>query len=191
MSDVLEIPGFLAPPAREELLAEVRAAAGAAANLLGRDGTAAADLRVRRTTRVEVSPATRARVHRWLEGARERLAAHFGVPLGEAEEPQFLRYQAGDFFVPHQDGNTPMVWDDSRHRRVSVVLFLAPRSAGAAEGAYGGGSLVFHGAPGAPVAEAAAEPGSLVAFRAETTHEVTPVTHGERYTVVTWFRAPA
>jgi SM-20-related protein len=31
-------------------------------------------------------------------------------------------------------------------------------------------------------------PGTLVAYRAETTHEVTPVTHGERFTIVSWFR---
>lgn len=193
MTEVLELPGFLDAAAREELLAEVRAAAGRAAKLLGRDGTAASDLRVRRTTRVEVSPATRARVRVRLAEARERLAAHFGVPLGECEEPQFLRYATGDFFVPHQDGNTPMVYDDSRHRRVSAVLFLAPRSEAPAEGCYGGGALVFHGGFDRPSerAAAAAEPGTLVAFRSETTHEVTPVTHGERYTVVTWFRAPA
>jgi predicted 2-oxoglutarate/Fe(II)-dependent dioxygenase YbiX len=35
---------------------------------------------------------------------------------------------------------------------------------------------------------AQAAPGSLVAFRAETTHEVTTVTHGVRYTIATWFR---
>jgi len=28
----------------------------------------------------------------------------------------------------------------------------------------------------------------LVAFRSETTHEVTPVTHGERYSIASWFR---
>jgi predicted 2-oxoglutarate/Fe(II)-dependent dioxygenase YbiX len=33
----------------------------------------------------------------------------------------------------------------------------------------------------------APSPGTLVAFRAETTHEVTPVTHGERVTIVSWY----
>jgi predicted 2-oxoglutarate/Fe(II)-dependent dioxygenase YbiX len=32
------------------------------------------------------------------------------------------------------------------------------------------------------------EPGMLIAFRAETTHEITPVTHGERYSIVSWYR---
>jgi SM-20-related protein len=30
------------------------------------------------------------------------------------------------------------------------------------------------------------EGGLLVAFESGTTHSVTPITHGERYTVVTW-----
>ena len=30
--------------------------------------------------------------------------------------------------------------------------------------------------------------GSLAAFRSETTHEVLPVEHGERFTIVSWFR---
>ncbi|MEO8337310.1 MAG: 2OG-Fe(II) oxygenase [bacterium] len=56
---------------------------------------------------------------------------------------------------------------------------------------YGGGALVFHGSyanPTPPLSVSPA-PGTLVAFRSETTHEVTPVTHGERYTIVSWFRA--
>ena len=32
------------------------------------------------------------------------------------------------------------------------------------------------------------EPGTLVAFRSETTHEVTPVTHGERFSIASWYR---
>jgi len=32
-----------------------------------------------------------------------------------------------------------------------------------------------------------AREGSLVAFRSEVVHGVAPVTHGERYSVTTWF----
>jgi predicted 2-oxoglutarate/Fe(II)-dependent dioxygenase YbiX len=32
-------------------------------------------------------------------------------------------------------------------------------------------------------------PGTLVAFPSETTHEVTPITHGERLSIVSWYRA--
>src|SRR5205085_1516987 len=55
---------------------------------------------------------------------------------------------------------------------------------------YGGGELMLHGPYGSrePPVRADAQPGTLVAFRAETTHEVTPVTHGERFTIVSWYR---
>jgi SM-20-related protein len=32
-------------------------------------------------------------------------------------------------------------------------------------------------------------PGTLVAFAAETTHEVTPIAHGERLSIVSWYRS--
>src|SRR5687767_1637114 len=109
--------------------------------------------------------------------------------LTEFEAPQFLRYETGDFFVPHQDGNTPMIYDESRFRKISVVIFLSTPSDEPEPETYGGGSLVFHGPfttnERLPLNPA---PGTLVAFRSETTHEVTQVTHGERYTIVTWFR---
>ena len=88
------------------------------------------------------------------------------------------------YFVAHQDGNTPLLHDDTRFRRISVVLFLSePES-------YGGGALLFHGRyPDFDTRhEVAAAPGTLVAFRSETTHEVTPVTRGERFTIVSWWR---
>jgi hypothetical protein len=39
--------------------------------------------------------------------------------------PQFLRYEQGDFFVRHQDGNTRQLdFDHLRVRRISIVVFL-------------------------------------------------------------------
>lgn len=191
MIDLHTIPGFLDADTRDAVDAELRASAGAASTVLSAQmaGGVVHDT-VRRSTRVAVSPETRERVKRMLMERKGELEARFGVPLTECEDPQFLRYREGDFFVPHQDGNTPLVYDDSRFRRVSAVIFLTPRSPEPAEGTYGGGDLVFHGPYHLPPERVSAEadPGTLVAFRAETTHEVTPVTHGERYTIVSWFR---
>jgi SM-20-related protein len=186
MIDVLEID-LLDEAACAALRAELRAASGRAAGLLGRTQ---AEARVRKVTRAKIPSATCARVTRLLMERKGALERHFGLALGECEEPQFLRYQTGDFFVAHQDGNTPLVHDDSRFRKVSAVLFLSPQSEDPLPGTYGGGSLVLHGPYSGPPLELplAPAPGTLVAFRAETTHEVTPVTHGERFTIVSWFR---
>jgi len=191
MIDLLEIPGFVPDDEREEILAELRAIPGTAATVLSQDKAGRVQPNVRKTTRLAVSPETRDRVKEWLMGAREVLEARFGVALGDCEDPQFLRYEEGDFFVPHQDGNTPLVYDASRFRRVSTVIFLNQRSDEPRVGAYGGGPLVLHGDyrtdPDRRV-QAPADPGTLVAFRSETTHEVTPVTHGVRYTIACFFR---
>jgi SM-20-related protein len=187
MIDLHTINDFLDRETLDLLAAELRESAAAASTVLA----GGVHSTVRRSKRVSVSPETLASVRSRLMARKDELEARFGVSLSECEDPQFLRYEEGDFFVPHQDGNTPMVYDDSRFRRVSAVVFVTPRGDEPAPGTYGGGELVFHGhyttAPNLRVS-ADAEPGTLVAFRSETTHEVTPVTHGERYTVVTWFR---
>jgi len=190
MIDVLTIENFLDPSACAELRGELQRANGSPATLLGRSAATAVAPQVRRTTRAALPAETRERVTRLLLERKEAIERHFGLTLASCEEPQFLRYQPGDFFVAHQDGNTPLVFDDSRFRKISAVIFLSAQSEQAAAGTYGGGSFVFHGpysdqelrVPLAP------PPGTLIAFRAETTHEVVPVTHGERFTIVSWFR---
>jgi SM-20-related protein len=190
MADLLVIPDFLDAAAREALVAELERAGGNPATVTGAAAEGAVDPHVRKATRIDVAPETRERVRRHLLDRKGAVEAHFGVPLADCEPPQFLRYTTGDFFVAHQDGNTPLVHDDTRFRRVSAVIFLSPQAEAPAPGTYGGGALVFHGRYDEPPRRdpAPAEPGTLVAFRAETTHEVLPVTHGERYTVVAWYR---
>lgn len=186
----LFIADFIDAPTRESLLQAMRAAPGALAGTYGRGDEARLDRRVRSARRLEVGEDVRRAVMALLTGAQSAISRHFGVPLGSVEPPQFLHYAEGDFFVAHQDGNTPLIRDASLDRRVSVVLFLNDCSAGPVPGTYGGGSLVLHGAypyfEERQVVPAAA--GALVAFRSETTHEVTPVTHGDRYTIVSWYR---
>ena len=188
MIDLIQIDDFLDAAACESLRAELQEAAGAAATVHGR--TEAIQPQVRRTTRAAVPPGVRDRVTRLLLARKDALERHFGVTLGSCEEPQFLRYGPGDFFVAHQDGNTPLLYDDSRFRRISAIIFLSKSSPEPLPGTYGGGVLTFHdpvfGSPlRLPLTPA---PGTFVAFRAETTHEVTPVTHGERFTIVSWYR---
>jgi SM-20-related protein len=189
-ADLFLLSDFLDDGIRRQILEQMRASAGAPAPVYGHATGGAVHAGVRNTIRVAVPDLIRDEVLRRLEGARPRLEQHFGVALSHCEEPQFLHYRPGDFFVAHQDGNTGLIRDDARHRRVSVVLFLNEQSAVRASGTYGGGELVFHGQyPDWQARQSVPpNPGTLVAFRSETTHEVAPVLHGDRYTVVTWYR---
>lgn len=190
MIDLFIIRDYLDAARRAEIVAELKLAGGGAATVYGKQEAGAVEPRVRKATRLAVATETRARLRGQLLERKRPLEEHFGITLSECEEPQFLRYEEGDYFVAHQDGNTPLIFDDSRHRKVSVVIFLNSQSQEPAPETYGGGALVFHGPYHEPPLRVpvAAAPGTLVAFRAETTHEVAPVIHGERYTIVSWYR---
>ena len=112
----------------------MEAAAGEPATMLGSPRPSSA----RRATRIAVSENARTAIVGLLEGLKPRIEAHFNRALDGFEAPQFLRYGPGDYFVAHQDGNTPLVHDESRFRKVSVVIFVS------APDAYSGGSLVLH-----------------------------------------------
>ena len=142
---------------------------------------------IRKTTSLHPSQETKSQVHERLLRQKSALENHFGVNLNDCEPPQFLRYQKGDFFVRHQDGNTHQLdFDHLRIRRISIVVFLNDFSVDAEANCYSGGLLNFYdeqityGLPG--------ETGLLVAFTADTMHEVSPVTSGERFTIISWFR---
>lgn len=174
-----------------EIVAEMRAVAGAPATVYGRDPSGSVDERIRKAVRQTPAPATVELVRRKLWEYKPAIEERFGVSLNECEESQFLRYRVGDFFVTHQDGNTGLMRMDTEARLVSVVISLSKQSGVPKEGAYGGGSLVFHdwrGGQGSVELPLAREPGTFVAFPSETTHEVTPVTHGERYSIASWYR---
>jgi SM-20-related protein len=190
MIDLLQIPDFLDAAACRSLQAELRSAEGGSATVSGQTPEKSVQPLVRQTTRAAVPASVREQMVRLLMNSKPALERHFALALTSCEEPQFLRYQPGDFFVAHQDGNTPLVFDDTRFRKVSVVIFLSRHSEDALPDSYGGGSLVLHGPYSGPTLRVplAPPPGTLVAFRAETTHEVTPVTHGERFTIVSWYR---
>jgi SM-20-related protein len=186
--DLLEINDFLPGSACDALRAELLEASGDPATVSGAAG--AVQPLVRRVTRATMPAETRGRVARLLMARKAELERHFALAVSSCEEPQFLRYRPGDFFVAHQDGNTPLIHDDTRFRKVSAIIFLSGQSEVPAPGCYGGGALVFHGPYSGPQLRVPVTPppGTLLCFRAETTHEVLPVTHGERISIVSWFR---
>lgn len=146
---------------------------------------------VRKTTSLHPSEETITELQKLLFAQKSALEAHFGLSLTDCERPQFLRYQPGDFFVRHQDGNTETLeFDHLRIRRVSLIAFLNDHSSEPKENCYSGGALNFYEKRDA-TADAFplfGEMGLLVAFRADTYHEVLPVTSGDRFTIISWFR---
>lgn len=179
------LPGLLGP---EDLATVRRGLAGATAEASTVSGIADRPVvnLARRSARLTVAAEIDALLRERLLAVRPRLEAMFGRPLGELEPLQILRYAPGDYFVAHQDGNTPLIHDDTRQRRVSLSLLLSPPQD------WTGGQLLFHGPPlqGARREAAHIAAGGAIAFRAETTHEVTPLEGGERLSVAAWFRAP-
>lgn len=172
------------------------------ATVYGSSASGAVDEAVRKTIRLAPSVQTVDYITSKLVEARKAIAAHFGIDLTKHEEPQFLRYQVGDFFVAHQDGNTGLMLSERElFRKVSVIIFLNRQSDDVSSGnadsdyylapdSYTGGSLVFtewRANRECGQYALAAQPGTLVAFPAETTHEVTPVTSGQRYSIVSWY----
>lgn len=184
MIEHLVVEHALDAGALEQIRGEMTMARGDPATVLGVAGRRRVASSARKATQVAVSEPARAVVTGLLERLEHRVGSHFGRRLDGFEEPQFLRYGPGDHFVAHQDGNTALVHDDSRFRKVSVVVFLsAPET-------FSGGALVLHAPFGhdEPARSLAPAPGTLVAFASETTHEVLPITEGERLSVVSWYR---
>jgi SM-20-related protein len=180
---------FLDPITCRKILAEMSSAQADAATVYGRTTSGAVDQHVRKTLRIRPSVATVELITSRLLEFKNSAEKHFDVVLSECEDPQFLHYREGDFFVAHQDGNTGMTLLDTERRLVSTVIFLSRESDSPQPDAHCGGSLVFTDLrSNRGKFRLVGEPGMLVAFPAETTHEITPVTHGERYSIVSWYR---
>ena len=184
---------LLSPEVCSNLRDEMRAASGAPATVADEQGDDAVDETYRRTKQAKVSATTAARIGEELLKAVPGLAKHFERRLVGMQAPQFLLYREGDFFRPHpDDSENPEAPDFVRQRSVSAVVFLNGATPGEPTG-YSGGSLTFYGlmddsvsgeSVGLPLA---GETGLLIAFPSHLVHSVSPVTAGERYTLVTWF----
>ena len=187
------IEDFLEPPVRDRIMTEMSAIQGRSSVVYGSSQSGIVDQTTRKSLRLTPSNETVEMIVGRLQSCMDQIARHFAVKLDECEPPQFLRYQEGDFFVAHQDGNTGMLRLDTERRLVSIVIFLSREvdSPDDSLNVHCGGSLIFtnpHTARERAKFRVRVEPGTLIAFRSETTHEVTPVTHGERYSIVSWYR---
>jgi SM-20-related protein len=179
-----------------ETCARLRAAATEVrkvpATVTSEDAPYEVDVRTRRTEIADVSAETRELVATPLDALTPEIERHYSVQAEGQQRLQFLVYKEGDFFGAHTDRtDSDMGSELSRRRLVSVVIFLNDEAEEPAPMKYVGGTLTFYGLLGGRKGEkvglpVVGEEGLLVAFKSDIKHAVTPVTHGERFTVVTW-----
>jgi len=185
-------PGFLDSDTcrtlRKEMDTSVRTSQGA---ILSKNGDHEVDATYRQVNDRKVSPGAIDMVKKKLKGIQAQLEEHFEVTLTRFQTPRFLFYQEGDFYQPHKD-NSNQVDAPSfmKDRKVSIVIFLNNEEIPLRNN-YTGGALAFYGLGNDPRTEKIGFPlhgeeGLLVAFPSHLRHEVTKVTGGKRYTVVSW-----
>ena len=189
---LLVVRGFFATEECDRLRSEARSAVALPALVVKRNRVSL-DEETRRTHFLSVPTTAVTFVYERLMDLRPHLESHYGVRLGSCEQPQFLVYREGDFFVAHQDtGDHPDHPLDVRHREVSVVLFLNDQALHPGPDVFGGGSLTFFDLSETTTwstcrVSVTGERGLLVAFPSGLFHQVMKIHHGERFTVVSWF----
>jgi len=108
---------------------------------------------------------------------------NFKVNLTGYEGVQFTKYKAnGDNYKWHQD---VLDKDDKTQRKLSVVVQLSKPED------YKGGELQLFNGVKEPEELPIKNQGSLIVFRSEEWHQVTPVVEGTRYSIVMWVNGPA
>jgi predicted 2-oxoglutarate/Fe(II)-dependent dioxygenase YbiX len=141
---------------------------------------------VRRASHIEVPPVIFELVDAHLDAQRDAIGTYFELRLSGREGVNLLRYEAGGFYKPHIDRAYLVAWPPAAHRALTVVLFLESSRDADPAGRFSGGVLRLFPDEGDPI-EIVPRRGMLVAFPADTRHEVSPVVGGHRDTVVDWF----
>jgi len=120
----------------------------------------------------------------------ERLTDHikmvnerwFQFDLDKIERLQFTHYKFDEngCYKPHID---PLQWNIPHNRKLSIVIQLSDPSE------YEGGDLIIHNSHEKCIIDK--KKGYTIFFPSYTLHEVTPVTKGERFTLVGWIHGNA
>lgn len=167
---------------------------------VSRKGQAGVHRGYRRTSSLLLDPKDSGDVVDLFETWRSTLEEFYGERLGPCQPPTFLCYGPGDYFTPHCDNNDGRAGEPLhiRARRAAAILLLNSPAAQATRGAsdtFEGGELILYYTDPEPdwdnfFITVPAGARTLVSFSADILHEVTPVTMGVRYSIVTWFERP-
>ena len=141
---------------------------------------------VRRASHIEVPDAIFELIDEHLDAQRDAISAFFGQPLETREGVSLLRYEPGGFYKPHVDRADLPAWPPAARRAFTVILFLDSSRDGDAEGSFSGGVLRLYPDGDDTPLDIVPRRGMLVAFPADTVHEVSLVIDGHRDTVVDW-----
>tara|TARA_R110000851_G_scaffold110632_4_gene233524 strand:- start:26045 stop:26605 length:561 start_codon:yes stop_codon:yes gene_type:complete len=107
---------------------------------------------------------------------------HFGLELTHLPYIQFTEYKdVGHFYGDHHDVD----WDraDGFHRKISITVQLSDPED------YEGGEFKFMTTE-SPDPEAVKSRGTVIAFISYYDHAVTPITSGDRTSLVGWYEGP-
>lgn len=105
---------------------------------------------------------------------------YWNFDLEKIEKLQFTHYLSIEKGTYHTHVD-PVNWDLPHNRKLSVSVQLSdPRE-------YEGGDLLIHNGTTTAVEK---QKGMAIFFPSYTLHEVTPVTKGERYSLVAWIHGP-
>ena len=102
--------------------------------------------------------------------------AGWGFNVTGQQAPQFTQYGLNEYYEFHEDGSKL----EEDMRKLSLVISITNPNQ------YKGGEFEF---PTGPVKEISKR-GSVLVFPSDTTHRVTPVTYGKRFSLVNWFTGP-
>lgn len=113
---------------------------------------------------------------------KEHNEEYYNFDLTMIEKLQFTYYSSEEegMYKQHVD---PLTWTYPHNRKLSLVVQLSDPAQ------YEGGELRLHFGHTPDIMKK--ELGLAISFPSYTLHEVTPVTKGERYSLVVWVHGPA
>jgi PKHD-type hydroxylase len=124
--------------------------------------------------------------HAWLAGILMYIAKvenkHFGYDINSITEIELLRYKEGMKYNVHQD----VGWNEYPNQRKLTMIVQLSNSED-----YEGGDLLFRDDNIDSISDKVRDKGSIIIFPSMMFHSITPVTRGERLSLVTWIEGPA